>query len=113
MYADLSEVHHLALDLESAATEITRKAELAVAKTAYDTVATAQAIVPVDTGYLKSTIDADVDGLDAEVGPTAEYGGYVEEGTSKMAAEPYLGPAFDQTIGGLEDALGSAGEGIL
>lgn len=113
MYADVSEVHALAADLQTGAAEIQPKAELAVAKTAYDIVGTAQVLVAVDTGFLKSTIDTDVDGLDAEVGPTAEYGGYVEEGTSKMAAQPYLGPAFDQNIGGLEDALGSAGERIL
>ena len=34
--------------------------------------------------------------LRAEVGPTAEYGAYVEYGTSRMAPRAYMGPAFDR-----------------
>ena len=49
--------------------------------------------VPVDTGNLRDNINADVDGLDLVVFTTTGYGGYVELGTSRMAAQPYLTPA--------------------
>lgn len=113
MWADTSQVHALAHDLSAAALTINGKAEMAVAKTAHDVLGTAETLVPVDTGYLKNSLSADVSGLDAEIGPTAEYGGYVELGTSRMSPQPYLAPAFDAHEGSLVDAIGHAGERIL
>lgn len=56
--------------------------------------ASAQAAAPVRTGYLRSSITTEhpAPGT-AIVGPRAHYGGYVELGTSRMAARPYLFPA--------------------
>lgn len=51
----------------------------------------ARELVPVDTGYLRSTIDADTDGISfcyAEA--TADYAQYVEYGTWRMDAQPYF-----------------------
>jgi HK97 gp10 family phage protein len=107
---DASEVHALARDLNSAGAYVEERAPLAVSKVGHDMESTAQEIVPVDTGYLKSSISLDVVGLGFELGPTAEYGGYVEEGTSRMSPEPYLGPAFDRHLPNLEQALGDLGE---
>ena len=58
--------------------------------------ATSQGNVPVDTGALKASgySESGESGKTAEVGYTAEYAGYVEYGTYKMSAQPYLGPAF-------------------
>jgi HK97 gp10 family phage protein len=58
---------------------------------------TARQIVPVDTGFLQSTLYHRVDpaALTLEIGATADYAMYVEMGTRRMAAEPYLRPAFD------------------
>ncbi len=58
---------------------------------------TARQIVPVDTGFLQSTIYHNVDpvALSLEVGADADYAMFVELGTRRMAAEPYLRPAFD------------------
>jgi len=73
--------------------------------------ATAKSLCPVDTGFLKSSIMWKVPGqdgghqggevLDAEatkdgglVGSAMEYAIYVEFGTRKMGAQPYLRPAI-------------------
>jgi HK97 gp10 family phage protein len=106
---DASEVHALADDLRRAGDEMPGKAEVVVAKVGHDMQATAQEIVPVDTGHLKSTISLDLVGLGFDLGPTAEYGGYVELGTSRMNPEPYLGPAYDAHLPNLEKALGQVG----
>lgn len=55
----------------------------------------AEAGCPVDTGYLRSTVFVRENGNDVEVGFSAEYASYVEFGTYKMAAQPFLRPAFD------------------
>lgn len=49
------------------------------------------------TGKLKGSIGLDITdgGLAAEVEPSAEYAAYVELGTRKMDAQPYLKPAWN------------------
>ena len=51
---------------------------------------------PVDTGFLRSTVFVQAgQGDDVEIGFNAEYASYVEFGTYKMAAQPYLRPALE------------------
>lgn len=50
---------------------------------------------PVDTGYLRSTVFVQKDGDNVEIGFEAPYASYVEFGTYKMAAQPFLRPALD------------------
>lgn len=54
--------------------------------------------VPVLTGTLRRSItNAPLTGQTAvAVGTNVEYGPYVEYGTSRMAAQPYLRPAMDE-----------------
>lgn len=56
-------------------------------------------LVPVDTGRLRSSIaqalGSDGEGLYGIVGTDVEYGPYIEFGTSRMRAQPYLRPALD------------------
>lgn len=69
----------------------------AVAKVARDIEGQAKAVVPVDTGFLKNSIQARPLGpLLWEVTVGAHYGVYVEFGTVRMAARPYLGPAVER-----------------
>jgi HK97 gp10 family phage protein len=110
---DASEVHDLASDIRRHAGETPAKARTVVAAGAYRVVAAAQALAPVDTGALKSSISADVDGLSFEVGPTQEHGLYQELGTSEMGPQPFLGPGFDQVFPGIVDAVGSMGAQLL
>ena len=59
----------------------------------------AKQLCPVDTGRLRSSITnelgQDGDGLVATIGTNVEYAPYVELGTSKMAAQPFLLPALE------------------
>lgn len=101
----------------------------AVRKAAFDVQALAASNAPVATGYLKSSIytvthnsstygqgiqgasvllpeiDKPTDDQTAFVAVGANYGAYVEYGTSKMAAQPYFHPAFDAVEPVFEAAL--------
>lgn len=59
--------------------------------------ATARQIVPVRTGFLRSTIYHNVDptNLSLEIGADADYAFFVEMGTRRMSAEPFIRPSFD------------------
>ncbi|GAA2183383.1 hypothetical protein GCM10009785_26740 [Brooklawnia cerclae] len=112
---DASELNALAADLGKAGYEATRKAQLAVAKAAFDVEAQAKEIAPVKTGALKASIGVGIssDGLTAEVGPTVEYGPEVEYGTSRMAPRAYLGPALDVVGPSFAAAIEQIGGEIL
>lgn len=58
----------------------------------------AKRLAPVDTGNLRSSIKGKVagGGYEGEVTATAEHAPYVEFGTSKMPAQPFLLPAGEE-----------------
>lgn len=62
-----------------------------------DVKAEAKRLSPVKTGYNRNTIDTEVKrtpkGVEASLFSQSGYGGYLEVGTAKMAARPYLYPA--------------------
>ena len=55
----------------------------------------AKALSPVDTGRLRSSISHDTDDDTAYIGTNVEYAAYVELGTQKTKAQPYLRPAVE------------------
>lgn len=57
----------------------------------------AKELSPVDTGHNRDSIDHTANGLNGEIFTESGYGGWLEVGTSKMAAQPYFRPAFEQT----------------
>ena len=65
-------------------------------------ISVATTLVPVDTGYLQSTITADTDGTFCECEAYAEYAQYVEYGTWKMGAQPYFEPALEEALAAAE-----------
>ena len=52
--------------------------------------------VPVDTGKLKKSISIKKIEGGKSIGPDTDYDIYVEYGTSRMAAQPYLRPAMQE-----------------
>ncbi len=59
----------------------------------------AKLFVPVDTGTLRRSITHEFpDKHTAIVGTNIEYGEFIELGTSKMPAQPYLRPALAKNI---------------
>lgn len=69
---------------------------------------------PVDTGRLRASVTHEVapDGLSAVVGTNVEYAPYIEFGTSRMHAQPFLFPALEahrpEFIRRLQHELGAA-----
>ena len=61
----------------------------------------AKEIVPVRTGNLRRSIHSEIESTTANqavarVGTNVEYGPYVEFGTRRMSARPFLRPALDE-----------------
>lgn len=109
---DASELNALAADLSNVAGKIGPKVQTVMRKIARDIEADAKAFAPVDTGNLRSSIghsDLRTVGqsgtLEVEIGPTANYGVFVEFGTSRMAPHAFMGPAFDRRSPGFVSAL--------
>lgn len=73
---------------------------IAVKNAALDVERTAKEFVAVDTGRLKSSLQTDLSALlagltfSAIVGSPVKYAPFVEFGTRKMHAQPYLYPAW-------------------
>lgn len=64
---------------------------------------------PVDTGRLRNSISHAIDDDSAYIGTNVEYAPYVELGTNKQRAEPYLKPAVQNHV----DEYRRIVEGIL
>lgn len=75
---------------------------------AADVKASARRIVPVRTGYLRSTIYAKIKEWIAEIGAEATYAMFVEFGTRYMRARPYLYPAIQEHLPRLEAIISEA-----
>lgn len=113
MHFDVSELRDLDRDLVKGAAKVEAAAPLVVKKVAFDVERDAKVFAPVDTGHLEGSISTSVEGLSAEIGPTASYGDFVEAGTSRMHAQPYMGPATEKNTPAFEEALEKLGAKIL
>lgn len=91
------------LRLDKAEAQIRDRARAAVAKAALDVEAEAKARAPVDTGLLRNSIAASQTGPDSWlVSSPVRYSVFVNYGTSKMAAQPYMEPALAAVMPHLE-----------
>lgn len=68
-----------------------------VARSALAIQGTAKTLAPVDTGRLRNSIAVEFmdGGLSARIGTNVEYAPFVEFGTRRMGARPFLFPAFE------------------
>ena len=117
MSADARQLAQLGEDLSNTSRHVKPQARSAVLKTARDIEADAKHMAPYKTGNLLSSITTEVTDVaslvEAVIGPTAEYGSFVEFGTSRQSPQPYLGPAADNRLPSLEGALAEIGANIL
>ena len=69
---------------------------------------TAKQLCPVRTGTLKRSITHMVEKRRALVGSNVEYAPYVEMGTVKMTARPYLRPALESNMQKIKELFSHA-----
>lgn len=127
--------------LSSAGPEIHRQIGAMVKKACFDIEAAAKDNAPVDTGALKASIYTVVDGSDGSAAARAaalganravtlinpetevdemtgtvvvgaDYGAFVEYGTTRMGAQPFLTPAVEEVRPKLAAALSQIGRKI-
>lgn len=85
-----------------------------VQKATYDVEAQAKAKAPVKTGTLRRSIHSVFSngGLTGIVGPSVLYGKFVEFGTRRMGARPYMRPAAEAVLPKFADAVKRAIAGL-
>lgn len=109
----------LSADLRGVSVSAAQKALLAVQRTAKQIESGAKQRAPVDTGNLRNSITTSLsDGAgagasEATVTAGAFYGPYVEFGTSRMAPQPFFGPAVDEATPQFEQAMAELLEGLF
>jgi HK97 gp10 family phage protein len=82
--------------LVAAAVTVKPRVESEIETVAENITETMRSLAPVDTGALVDSIDYEVSGGTAEIGPTVSYAYFVEYGTVDTPPQPYAGPAADQ-----------------
>jgi HK97 gp10 family phage protein len=93
-------------EIPQAVQEMDRTADRLVRKFAFDILGKAQRRAPYRTGNLRTSGTVHTVGMmSAEITFTANYAAFVELGTRKMAARPFLGPAFTETVPAIMDAF--------
>lgn len=93
---DKRDLKRIQRKLEKAPENIQRGAQTEITRAAYAIEAGAKRRTPVKTGRLRSSIRTDVKKLAADIGTNTEYAPFVEFGTVKQRAQPFLFPAYEQ-----------------
>lgn len=60
---------------------------------------------PVDTGNLRNSITHETEGNTTNIGSNVEYAPYVEMGTSRHSAQPFLAPAINDNLSKIESII--------
>lgn len=117
---DASELGAVRASFKRASGRIGAEVAGVVRKSAAAVERSAKANAPVLTGELRDDIvsttitgDGRSSAMSATISSTSDHAAYVELGTSKMAAEPYLGPAFDAELPNFEAGVARAGGTII
>jgi len=102
---DLEGVEEFKAVIERFDSEMRRRVHEQLASWAEEVEALARHLVPVRTGYLRSSIYAKIQEWVAEIGAEATYALFVELGTRRMKAQPYLFPAIQEHLPRLEQII--------
>ena len=108
---DTSDLRKLAADLATAGSRVGAATSKAVRESAERVKVDAARTAPRATGVLRRSIGVDTYGdgrsvgMTAVVGPAAFYGLYLERGTVKMSARPFMEPALEREAPAFEAAI--------
>ena len=91
--------------LEKLDSAMQRQIHEQLAKWAANVKDAAKQLAPVRTGYLRSSLYAEIQGWTAKIGAEASYAGFVEFGTRYMQARPYIYPALQRRLPQLEQII--------
>jgi HK97 gp10 family phage protein len=91
--------------LEAALAKIQGQINAGLDEAGKEIVIYAQQIVPVRTGFLRSTIGYAVADCELIIRATANYAAYVEFGTRRMKSKPYIRPAIDAYMQAITTSL--------
>jgi len=105
---DVEGVEEFKAAMESFDSGMQRYVHRQLADWAADVKALARQLVPVRTGHLRSSIYAKIQEWVAEIGAEATYALFVEFGTRRMRAQPYLYPAIQEYLPQLESIICAA-----
>lgn len=100
-------------ELAGSPADAMQKASQLLRAAGFQTQAMARTLVPVDTGFLRTSItvghpsgrDTAPGDLEVQIGPEAAYGVYVEYGTTKRGGRPYMTPAAETVGKALEERI--------
>lgn len=110
------EIRRLSGNLGKVEGELRKRAQTVTRKTALDIVRDAKAIAHQKfsdeaTGATANSISHSYVGpMDVEIGPTTYYAKFVENGTSRMAAKPFMAPAAERHEGPFAEAMAIVAE---
>lgn len=116
MLIDSTQLNALTVDLGAATPRMREQAAKQTIQSALDIEGSAKGFAPVRTGTLWRSIHTEISsgGMHAEIGTDVEYSAYVEYGTSRMAPQPYMRPAFDRHAPEYVTGMASiAGDSVL
>jgi HK97 gp10 family phage protein len=104
------ELGRLSVDLGKKADGMDSKTSMVVRKAAFDVERYAKQYAAVDTGFMRGAIHtefivANSRMYGADVISEADYSIFIEAGTSRMAPQPFMGPAGDRVEPGFVAAL--------
>ena len=100
-----SNIDDVISQLKRSADRAVEQAMKELEKTAFEVEREAKLNAPVDTGMLRGSITTEEVGDGFEVFTNVEYAPFLEYGTSKMAAQPFMEPALDIATKGLGDRI--------
>jgi HK97 gp10 family phage protein len=114
MHAASLELTKLARDLETAGRNAPKAVDLVLSNAAQFILVQMKQMVPVDTGRLRSSIVVQGSPGRYVVGPVGvAYAAYVEFGTSRMHAQPYVRPAVQKYLDELGEQAAKVGVAMI